>query len=77
MHGYVDTYSDAEIGQLANLLTAGPGLEEELARTGATYALLPAASPLARGLEEDLGWAVIDRSPEQNLALLRAPSAGG
>lgn len=75
MHGYVDTYTVAEIDQLANLLSAGPGWEEELGRTGATYALLRPGTALAGDLETELGWQVVQRSAD--LELLRAPSAGG
>ena len=71
MHGYGDTYTDAELERNADIGAVRGGWVELLRATGAEYAVLPPNGPLAYNLREVQGWTVLEHSDD--LELLRAP----
>jgi len=71
MHGYGDTFTDAELERNADLSEVRGGWVEALKDTGAEYAVLPPGSPLAYNLRELEGWTVVENGDD--LELLEAP----
>ncbi|HCB05452.1 MAG TPA: hypothetical protein DEQ43_14610 [Nocardioides bacterium] len=71
IHGYGDTFTDAELERNADLDAARAGWRELLIRTGAEYAVLPPGSPLAYNLRAVEHWEVLESSPD--VELLQAP----
>lgn len=72
MHGYLDTYTIAEIEAAQRLLAAEGDWRDTLAASGARYAVLARGTPLAARLEHDLGWRVV--ADEGGSLLLAAPT---
>ena len=71
IHGYGDTFTDAELERNADLDGARSGWRELLRGTGAQYAVLPPGSPLAYDLRQIEHWRVLEHSAD--LQLLQAP----
>jgi hypothetical protein len=72
MHGYGDTFTNAELDRNTRLLLVEPGWQEELHATGARVALLR-PSVLSAQLVSEERWHVVRRSDD--LVLLRAPAS--
>lgn len=71
LHGYGDTYTDAELARNATIEGVRHGWVGQLRSTDARYALLPPYSALAYNLREVLDWRVVDEG--DGLVLLTAP----
>lgn len=72
MHGYGDTFTDAELQRNTDIEGLAPGWDDELRRTGCQIAVLRPNSPVAYALQHQLGWEVVHRSP--TIEELRAPA---
>lgn len=72
MHGYGDTFTDAELARNKAIGDLKPGWDNLVRATGAQYAVLAPDSRVTYALTHFLGWTVIRSSPD--VELLRAPS---
>jgi hypothetical protein len=72
MHGYGDTFTDAELQRNSDIVGLAPGWDDELRATGVRIAVLRPGNPLAYALEHQLRWKVLHRSP--TLEELQAPA---
>jgi hypothetical protein len=72
MHGYGDTFTDAELQRNTDIEGLAPGWDDELRRTGCRIAVLRPTSPVAYALQHQLGWKVVHSSP--TIEELRAPA---
>lgn len=70
MHGYGDTFTDAELARNKAIGDLAPGWDRLVQRTGAELAVLPPDYPLTYALRKE-GWRVLDRSEE--VVMLSAP----
>jgi len=71
MHGYGDTFTDAELDRNVDITLLEPEWDEKVASTGATVALLDPESSLAYELERSEGWTVV--RADDDVVLLAAP----
>jgi hypothetical protein len=74
MHGYADTYTDAELAQVKAIEDADPGWDDLLRDTGATWAVLPVDTRLSYQLHL-AGWEA--RQSVEGAELLEAPPGWG
>ena len=72
MHGYGDTFTDAELQRNTDITAMAPGWDDQLRRTGCTIAVLRPTDPVAYALQHQLHWTVVHRSP--SIEELRAPA---
>jgi hypothetical protein len=72
MHGYGDTFTDAELQRNTDIEGLAPGWDQELRKTGCTIAVLRSTSPVAYALQHQLGWTVVHKSP--TIEELQAPA---
>jgi hypothetical protein len=71
MHGYGDTFTDAELQRNTDITAMAPGWDDQLRHTGVTIAVLRPSDPVAYALEHQLGWKVVHQSPA--IEMLRSP----
>lgn len=71
MHGYGDTFTNAELDRISRLQGGHPGWIADVRDTGAQWALLSAKSFLAYDLTHTQGWYAVHSSPD--VVLLHAP----
>jgi hypothetical protein len=72
MHGYGDTFTDAELQRNTDITAMAPGWDEQLRATGCTIAVLRPNDPVAYALEHQLHWIVVHES--ETIEELRAPA---
>jgi hypothetical protein len=75
MHGYGDTFTDAELKRNDDLTQVQPGWDILVKQTGARYAFLAPDSALAYGLRTSQGWRVLHAS--KDVEMLEAPTGSG
>jgi len=64
MHGYGDTYTDAELQRNVDISSLRPGWDDLVRDSDVAYALLPPESLLAYALREQEGWTVLHDAPD-------------
>jgi hypothetical protein len=72
MHGYGDTFTNAELQRNIDITGMAPGWDDQLRATGCTIAVLRPDDPVAYALERQLHWTVVHRSAA--IEELRAPA---
>jgi hypothetical protein len=71
--GLLDAYDPGYLAEYTEIMRLAPGWERGIVNSGATFALLEPESPLADGLEGQLGWDIVVTS--QDYVLLQHPGA--
>ena len=71
MHGYGDTFTNAELERNTDIADLAPGWDDELRATGVRIAVLRPTGSLAYALEHQMHWTVLHRSP--TIEELQAP----
>jgi len=72
MHGYGDTFTEAELQRNTDIAGLAPGWDDELRATGVRIAVLRPTSAVAYALEHQFHWTVLHRSP--TIEELQAPA---
>ena len=75
MHGYGDTFTDAELDRNVAIEALEPGWDSLVNEVRADRALVSPDSSLAYGLESQLGWTVVEES--KDVMLRQAPDSAG